>query len=99
MRSGLRRRRTPSSSKGGAGVPDVHAESEEARVRLEQRLGDVEGALIDVELEDRGPRSQLPEVGDEATHPEGGVQGFALRVDRTMSGIASEPTWFFRPMS
>ena len=55
---------------GGPDVPDVDTQSEDGRSSHEDLLGDVERALVDVELADRGKGLEIAEIGQEITQPE-----------------------------
>lgn len=64
---------------GWAGVPDVDAEADDARVPGQQGLRDFERRLLDFELHDLGAGAQVAQVGEQASEPEGRVD--ELRVE------------------
>ena len=81
----------------GAGVPNIDAQSEDFWGSLQQGFRDLQGALVDVELQDLGPRLQFSQVGHEAAQPEGGVE--VLRVEGGQNDVrhAEDLTGFSDP--
>ncbi len=57
----------------GAGVPDVDAEANDAGVVAEDGFDDVEGALVDVELDEDSARLEGSQIGEEIAEAECGV--------------------------
>ena len=60
-------------------VPDVDAEADDLRVLREDGFEDVDGALVDVEFEDRRAVAEAAaEVGEQVAQAEGGVGVFGV---------------------
>lgn len=55
---------------GGADIPDVDAKTEDGWAAGEDLLGDVERALVDVELADGSDGLELAQIGQQVTQPE-----------------------------
>ena len=60
-------------------VPDVNSETDNARLVRQQYLHNVEWALIDVELNEAGPGSQLAEIRKQVTQSERSVDEFGVK--------------------
>ncbi len=70
----------------GRDVPDVNAEADDLRVPRQERFGDVDGSLVDIEFDNGGGVAQRAEVGEQVAQPEGGVD--ILRVERRQDDIS-----------
>lgn len=82
----------------GAGIPDIDAQPEDLGGSLQQGFRDLQRALVDVELQDLGPRLQLPKLAMRQRNPKEAWRYFALRVDRTMSGTRKTLLGFLIPV-
>ena len=64
---------------GWIGIPDINAEADDFRVLGEKDFGDVERALIDIELDESGAGLERAEVGKEVAEAERGVDVFGVK--------------------
>jgi hypothetical protein len=59
--------------RGRSRIPNVNAQPHDPRPGVEDRLDDVERALVDVELAQHGARLQFAEIGEQVAQAEGAV--------------------------
>ena len=64
---------------GFRNVPDVHAQTDDARILRQHDLGDIERALVNVEFEQDGPIPQLTKIGKQIAQSQGGVDIFRVK--------------------
>ena len=67
------------------GVPDIDADADDLRVVGKDALGDINGALLDVELQNLGARLQIAQIGHQVAETERAVR--VLRVQRGQDDV------------
>ena len=75
---------------GWRGIPDGHAKADDQRLLLENLLGDVEWALVDIKFEETGARTQFAKIGEEIPETKGAMR--VLRVQCSEDDVHADIT-------